>query len=330
VVVVSDGNIAPYYAERVSNSIRKAGLPVRVQLIPAGEEFKTLETVAGLWRVFLEAGLDRKSTVVALGGGVVSDLAGFAASTFMRGCPWVVVPTTLLSMVDASLGGKTGFDLPEGKNLVGAFHPPRLVLSDPQVLATLPDAEMRSGLAEVIKHGIISDPELFAMCAQGYEAIMDDLPRIVRRAIAVKALVIEKDPFEKGIRAALNLGHTIGHAVEIVSGFTLRHGESVAIGMVVEARLAEYLSLAASGLAEKISTVLAEIGLPVAIPANMSVDSLIAHMKFDKKKSNNIVRFALPINIGAVDPSVPVADLEGILSAEFLYSLGSEMKKQSE
>ena len=320
VVVISDVNVAPFYAERVLKSIREAGLAAQVQLIRAGEEHKTLETVAGLWRGYLESGLDRKSTVVALGGGVVGDLAGFAASTFMRGCAWVVVPTTLLSMVDASLGGKTGFDLPEGKNLVGAFHPPRLVLADPELLATLPEAELRSGLAEVVKHGIISDTELFALCAQGYQALLMDLPRVVRRAMAVKVLVIDKDPFEKGSRAALNLGHTVGHALEIVSEFSLRHGEAVAIGMVVEARLAEHLLLAASGLARRIASVLSGVGLPIEIPANMPVDLILKSMKFDKKKSNNVVRFALPVDIGVVEPSVPVSDLEGIFSSEFLYS----------
>lgn len=320
VFVVTDENIAPLYAERVLKSIHQAGLVARMQVIPAGEDYKTIETVVSMWRGFLEAGLDRKSTVLALGGGVLSDLAGFAAATFMRGCPWVVVPTTLLSMVDASLGGKTGFDLPEGKNLVGAFYPPRFVLADPEVLSSLPVAEIRSGLAEVVKHGIILDPELFALCANGYAAVMLDLPRVVRRAMAVKVQVIEQDPFEKGIRAALNLGHTVGHAVEIASEFGLRHGEAVAIGMVVEARLAEHLSLTTPGLASQIAFVLNNLGLPTVVPSSLSVASIIWRMKFDKKKSNNIVRFALPISIGTVEPSVSVADLEAIFSPDFLYS----------
>jgi hypothetical protein len=160
VLVISDTNVAPRYAGRVLSSLQSAGYQASQQVIPAGEIYKNLETVESLWRGCLEAGLDRKSTVVALGGGVVGDLAGFTAATFMRGCNWVAVPTTLLAMVDASLGGKTGFDLPEGKNLVGAFHPPRLVLADPDVLSTLPDRELRAGRAEVVKHGVIADPEL--------------------------------------------------------------------------------------------------------------------------------------------------------------------------
>ncbi len=316
VAVVCDENVAPHYADRVVNSLKSAGYHASTVIIPAGEGYKTIETVSGLWRGFLEAGLDRKSTVVALGGGVVGDMAGFAAATFMRGCAWVAVPTTLLAMVDASMGGKTGFDLPEGKNLVGAFYPPRLVLSDPQVLNTLPEAELRSGLAEVVKHGVIADPELFELCAQGYAAIKSDFPQIVRRAMGVKVRVIEQDPFEKGIRAALNLGHTVGHAVEIVSEFGLRHGEAVAIGMVAEARMAEKLGLTegGSGLSERISAVLTGIGLPTEIPADLALKSIIHSMKFDKKKANNVIRFALPVEIGWVEPSVPVADLEMIFT----------------
>ena len=175
VLVVSDTNVAPLYAERVLSSLQTAGYTTSSLVIPAGEEHKTLETVSSIWRGCLEAGLDRKSTVLALGGGVVGDLAGFAASTFMRGMPWVNVPTTVLSMVDASMGGKTGFDLPEGKNLIGAFHPPRLVLADPNTLSTLPDSEFRSGLAEVVKHGVIADPDLFELCSHGIEQVKENL-----------------------------------------------------------------------------------------------------------------------------------------------------------
>jgi 3-dehydroquinate synthase len=315
-VIVSDTNIAPLYADRVMQSLTETGFSVRVLTIPAGEEHKTLETVANMWRAFLEAGLDRQSIVVALGGGVVGDLAGFAAATFMRGCQWVAAPTTLLSMVDASMGGKTGFDLPEGKNLVGAFYPPRLVLADPQVLSTLPEQELVSGLAEVVKHGIISDPELFDLCAQGLDAVKADLPEIVRRAMGVKVQVIEQDPFEKGIRAALNLGHTVGHAVEIVSRFQLRHGEAIAIGLVAEAKLAEKMGLteASDGLSNRIKTVLTGLCLPTEIPADLPVPAIIQSMRVDKKKERHVVKFALPIKIGKVQVGVAVTDLEGVLA----------------
>src|SRR5574341_526988 len=212
--IVTDENVAEFYAEKIMTSLRNAGMVSNLFSIPAGEDYKTLDTVNRIWRAFLSAGLDRKSTGIAFGGGVIGDLAGFAASTFMRGVNWVGIPTTLLAMVDASLGGKTGFDLPEGKNLIGSFYPPRLVLADPQALKTWPEGEFRSGMAEVVKHGLISDPELFAQCCRGLDWVKANLEEIVKRAMAVKIKVIEADPFEKGIRAWLNLGHTVGHAVD--------------------------------------------------------------------------------------------------------------------
>ncbi|HSL46755.1 MAG TPA: 3-dehydroquinate synthase [Anaerolineales bacterium] len=311
-IVVTDENVAALHAERVIDALRGAGFVPSLITVPAGEAYKTLETVQQLWQGFLQAGLDRKSTVIALGGGVIGDMAGFAASTYMRGIPWVCVPTTLLSMVDASLGGKTGFDLPQGKNLIGSFYPPRLVLADPLVLKTLPGAEFISGLAEVVKHGIISDPELFDLCARGMDCIKDDLEQIVRRAMAVKIKVIEEDPYEKGFRAALNLGHTVGHAVELVSKFELRHGEAVAIGMVAEAKLAERLSVAEKGLSDIIGEVLINLGLPVRIPEELSRERLIQVMRVDKKKHAKAIRFALPAEIGRVE-LVEVTDLESVL-----------------
>lgn len=316
VAVVTESNVGPLYAQRAEQSLRAAGYDdLTVITVPAGEPSKTLETVQDVWRGFLRAGLDRKSTVVALGGGVTGDMAGFAASAYMRGIPWVGLPSSLLSMVDASLGGKTGVDLPEGKNLIGAFHPPSLVLADPNLLASLPEAELRSGLAEVVKHGIISDPGLFETCAAGYAAVKSDLAGIVRRAMAVKIAVIEADPYERGIRAALNLGHTVGHAVELVSGFKLRHGEAIAIGTLVEARLAERLGLAASGLSEEIGVVLEQLGLPTRIPADMRHDAIVSAMKIDKKKAAGVVRFALPVRIGEVRVGVAVEDLESIFES---------------
>lgn len=313
VLVVSDTNVAPLYAKRTLKSLQAAGYAASQLVIPAGEAHKNLETVASLWRGCLEAGLDRKSTVVALGGGVVGDLAGFAAATFMRGCNWVAVPTTLLAMVDASMGGKTGFDLPEGKNLVGAFHPPRLVLADPDVLSTLPERELRSGLAEVVKHGVIADPGLFDLCAQGWGAVTVRLAEVVRRGMAVKVNIIEEDPYEQGVRAALNLGHTIGHAVELVSGFSLLHGEAVAIGMVAEARLAERLTVASRGTSPALAETLSALGLPVEIPKNFTHDELIRAMKMDKKKAAGVVRFALPVKIGVVKVGVEIENLEDVL-----------------
>jgi 3-dehydroquinate synthetase len=214
-IIVTDENVAKFHLEKTQLALQVSGIEPKSVIIPAGEEHKNLETVSFLWKSFLEHGLDRKSTVIALGGGVIGDLSGFAASTYMRGIAWVGVPTTLLSMVDASLGGKTGFDLPEGKNLIGSFYPPKLVLADPSLLLTLPEVELISGMAEVVKHGVISDPKLFNLCGRGLHWVKDNLEEIVKRAMAVKIKVIEEDPYEKGIRAALNLGHTVGHAIEL-------------------------------------------------------------------------------------------------------------------
>ncbi len=308
-ILVTDENVSRLHAAPVLDSLRRLGCQPKMTVIAGGESCKTLETVSGLWQEFSRAGLDRKSTVIALGGGVVGDLAGFAASTFMRGIPWICLPTTLLSMVDASIGGKTGFDLPQAKNMIGSFHAPRLVLIDPGALATLPEAEFRAGLAEVVKHGVIADQQLFELCAQGAALVREHLQEILRRAVAVKVRIIEADPYEKGERAALNLGHTVGHALEVASGFSIRHGEAVAIGMVAEAALAERLSIARKGLSEVIANALSGLGLPISIPREFSREEMMAAMCNDKKKAGGVVRFALPADIGQVRVNVEVRDL---------------------
>jgi 3-dehydroquinate synthase len=306
-IIVTDENVAKFHLQKL-----QAALNARAVVIPAGEEHKNLETISHLWKSFLENGLDRKSTVIALGGGVVGDMVGFAAATYMRGIDWIGVPTTLLAMVDSSLGGKTGFDLPQGKNLVGAFHPPKLVLADPSLLLTLPERELRAGMAEVVKHGIISDPDLFAMCNRGMDWVKANLEEVVKRAMAVKIKVIEDDPYEKGFRAALNLGHTVGHAVELVSGFQLRHGEAIAIGMAVEATYAARIGLAGSGVVKAVQDSLSALNLPIAIPKEMPREEIIRAMRVDKKKNAKVIRFALPVEIGKVE-LVDVSDLEEVL-----------------
>jgi len=308
-IIVTDENIAKHHLEKIKRAI---GVEARAIIIPAGEEHKNLETVSRLWKAFLENGLDRKSTVIALGGGVISDMSGFAAATYMRGINWIGIPTTLLSMVDASLGGKTGIDLPEGKNLIGSFYPPKLVLADPSLLLTLPERELISGMAEVVKHGIISDPELFELCSRGMDWVKANLEEIVKRAMAVKIKVIEEDPYERAFRAALNLGHTVGHAVELTSKFDLRHGEAVAIGTVVEAKYAEQIGIAEKGLADKIAGTMSALGLPIQIPDEMPREKIIAAMRVDKKKTAKAIRFALPVKIGKVE-LVNVSDLESVL-----------------
>lgn len=309
VMLVSDENVGELYVDRVIESLTKVGYKTQKIIIPPGEKYKTLETVSKLWDAFLSAKIERKSTVLALGGGVVGDLAGFAAATILRGVPWVVLPTSLLAMVDASLGGKTGFDPPAGKNLVGAFHAPRLVVADPDVLSTLPEEEFISGMAEVIKHGVIQDPVLFSCCED-----LGDLAELVSRAMGVKVRIIQEDPYEQGIRAALNLGHTVGHGVEKVSGFEIRHGEGVAIGMVIEARMAEKIGIAESGLADKIATMLDAVGLPTEIPPDLDRQAIIDVMKLDKKRARGQVLFALPTKIGDVKVGVEVEGWETVIS----------------
>jgi 3-dehydroquinate synthase len=316
ILIVSDENVAPLYSDRVKTSLRAEDYLTNEIVIAPGEEHKTIETVAALWRECLKANLDRKSTLVALGGGVIGDLTGFAAATFMRGCNWVAVPTSLLAMVDASIGGKTGVDLMEGKNLVGAFHPPRFVLVDPDVLVSLPPRELQAGFAEVVKHGVIADPILFDLCQQGWEVVSNNHPEVVRRGLAVKVRVIEEDPYEKGYRAALNFGHTVGHAVEHVSNYSLLHGEAVAIGMVAEANYAERINKADEGLADLITETLIGLGLPVKIPEELPRTELVRVMKEDKKKSRGIIHFALPVKIGEVKVGIAVDDLNDVLEDE--------------
>jgi 3-dehydroquinate synthase len=306
-IIVTDENVAKFHLEKVQSMLNAKSV-----IVPAGEEHKNLETISRLWNAFLENGLDRRSTVIALGGGVIGDMAGFAASTYMRGILWIGLPTTLLSMVDASLGGKTGFDLPEGKNLIGSFYPPKLVLADPSLLLTLPERELISGMAEVVKHGIISDPDLFMMCNRGMDWVKSNLEEVVKRAMAVKIQVIEEDPYEKGIRAALNLGHTVGHAVELVSKFKLRHGEAIAIGTVAEAKYAVRAGLAGPGLVDAVAETFKSLGLPVQIPDEMPREEIIRAMRVDKKKNAKAIRFALPVEIGKVE-LVEVTDLESVL-----------------
>lgn len=316
VAVVSDSNVAPLYGERVLKSLSDAGYSAEMVVFSAGEQNKTLETIAGFWQSFLNLGMDRKSTVVALGGGVTGDLAGYAAASYLRGVAWVGVPTSLLAMADSSLGGKTGFDLPQGKNLIGAFHPPHLVLADPETLASLPQRELRSGLGEVVKSGLIADKELFEICSQGWEKVETRLDEIVRRSMAVKIEVIEADPYEKGFRAALNLGHTVGHAIELASGFELFHGEAISIGLVIVTEMAEKLRVARSGLANEIRQTLVGLGLPVDVPAGMNPKAILQAVGVDKKKAAGKIKFILPVKPGLVQVGVEVEGWQELVLSE--------------
>jgi shikimate kinase / 3-dehydroquinate synthase len=315
VVLVSDQNTAHYYEKRILSSLRQAGFTCHSIVLPLGESAKNLESVTHLWQSFLEARLDRKSTVLALGGGVVTDLAGFAAATYLRGIAWAVVSSTLLGMVDASLGGKTGIDLPQGKNLVGSFHAPRLVIAFPELLASLPDIELKNGLAEVVKHGIIGDPVLFEECGQGWGTLFSqsapsNWAGILARAIAVKIRILIEDPFEQGRRGVLNYGHTIGHAIEQASGYRLRHGEAVAIGMAVEARIGEKIGITQPGLAKKICDVLEKLDLPTKIPSGLDPTVIRRSLQVDKKNRSGKARLSLPISIGEANEGYEIEEKE--------------------
>ncbi|MER2597946.1 MAG: 3-dehydroquinate synthase [Caldilineales bacterium] len=311
--VVSQPAIAAAHGERLMSSLRAGGFDPVLLPIPAGEAHKTLETVATLYDAFLAAELDRHSPVVALGGGVVGDVAGFAAASYLRGVPFVQIPTSLLAMVDASVGGKTGVDLPQGKNLVGAFKQPALVLLDVETLQTLPSAEFRSGLAEIVKHGIIGDPGLFEVVEGSARLTLEEL---VTRAVQVKIAVVQQDPFEQGRRAVLNLGHTFGHALETLSHYTLRHGEAVSIGLVMAAYLAARLELCAAELPARVESALARLGLPVRAPG-FAPQAVLAAMQTDKKRAHGRLRFVLPRAIGdvALFGQVTAEDVLAVLAA---------------
>lgn len=310
IMLVSDTNVSSLYGEQVTRALEAAGYEVSSVNITPGEKQKNIATVSNIWDACAKTGLERSSTIVALGGGVVGDLAGFAAATYMRGIAWVNVPTTLLAMVDSSIGGKTGANLPQGKNLIGAFHAPQLVYTDPILLRTLPEREYLSGLGETVKHGIITDPELFELCAEGLEAIKQNTTRLVRQAAAVKVRIIEEDPFERGLRQSLNLGHTIGHGVELAGKLTMSHGQAVAIGTVVEAKLAEYIGLARPGLSQELSTVFHNLGLNTSIPKAIDINNIVEIMKHDKKSKNHTLRFALPQEVGKVKYGVEIPNWE--------------------
>jgi len=255
----------------------------------------------------LISGLGRDAAVIALGGGVVGDLAGFVAATYMRGIPVVQIPTTLLAMIDASIGGKTGIDTPAGKNLVGAFHHPAGVLVDPQLLDTLPLKEFRAGIAELIKYGAIADQPYFAEVEAALPELLsaqrrssDRLRSIIVRSIEIKSEIVSRDERENGLRKVLNFGHTIGHAVELISGYSLLHGEAVAIGMALEGAVAERIGLARAGTAGEITRVLELAGLPTTLPPTVSLDAVIEAMRSDKKRRRATTMFSLPLRIGAM------------------------------
>lgn len=302
--VVSDSHVGPLYGEAVTATLVRAGLRAELLTFPAGEASKNRDTWAMLGDRLLAHHFGRDAAVVALGGGVVGDLAGFVAATYLRGIPYVQAPTSLLAMIDSSIGGKTGIDVPAGKNLVGAFLQPRFVLADLDVLTTLPPPQVAAGMAEAVKHGVIADADYFALLErESAAATARDgavLQEVVRRSVEIKAQVVAQDERESGVRAVLNFGHTVAHAIEARAGFTASHGEAVAVGMVVEARLGETLGVTAPGTADRIAVALARYHLPLGLPRAVGPTELLDAMRHDKKARAAEIRFALPSRIGAM------------------------------
>jgi 3-dehydroquinate synthase len=319
VVIVTVPGVGRRYAARLSRSLRGAGLRVKKIVVPDGDATKNLRQLGQLYDAFLEIGLDRSSAVVALGGGMVGDLAGFAAASYLRGIPFVQVPTTILSMVDASIGGKTGVNLKQGKNLVGAFHQPRLVWIDTAMLRSLPRKDRAAGMSEVIKAGAIWDARLFARLERDVTKALDLDPQalvpILSRACAIKAEVVSLDERESGLRMLLNFGHTMGHAVEKKLGYRkVLHGEAVAMGMAFAARRSEQLGFAPEGTGERLENLLAACELPVDLPS-FPRRAYLSGLQVDKKKRDRRIQFVVLRKIGEAE-MVPLTPAEVYPAAE--------------
>lgn len=330
--VIAPEGLRTTIARRVHGELRDAGLRAELITFDDRESNKTRETWAALTDRMLELELGRDSCVVAVGGGVTGDVAGFVAATYMRGVPFVQVPTTLLAMIDASVGGKTGVDTPAGKNLAGVFHEPAVVIADPAALESLPPDQLRSGLAEAVKHGAILDADYFRWIADHADDLLAfdaaALEHLVARSIELKAAVVSEDPFERGRRAILNFGHTIGHALERFAGYTIPHGFAVAIGMCMEAALGRSVGVTEEGATEALEVLLGRLGLPVR--ADLDPAALLDTMRIDKKARDARPRFVLLQRIGAcatdahgtwthaVDPDALLAILDAASPPHFV------------
>lgn len=317
--IFSDDAIMRLHGKAVEDSLGTAGFSVTRVDLPEGESAKTLAVAERSWDALLAAGLDRSSTVLALGGGAVGDLAGFVAATYMRGVNFVQLPTTVLAQVDASIGGKTAVDHPLAKNLIGAFHQPRLVLVDPLAVRTLPERDFRSGVAEIVKHGVVLDADYFAELERDHAALLardvDVLERVIAGSCRLKADVVERDEREAELRNVLNYGHTIGHAIEAASGYAAyTHGEAVSLGMVAEARLARRLGIADAETLARQERLLAALGLPIRMRP-LDGDAVLAAMTRDKKSRDGRVPFVLAPRIGAfrLVYDVKPADVRAVL-----------------
>jgi 3-dehydroquinate synthase len=320
--MITDSTVADLHGQRVQGVFTTRGLTTDVITLPAGEATKDINTIHSICEQMLRLGADRTAALIALGGGVVGDIAGFVASIYMRGIPYVQIPTTLLAQVDSSIGGKTGIDLPRAKNILGTFYQPKGVFIDLDFLKTLPSSELRTGLAEVIKYGIIEDPELFGILKSKAEAItsldLDLLQKIVIRSCRIKKEIVETDEHEKGVRRILNFGHTIGHAIEAESGYAVAHGDAIAMGMVAAAIISERLNHLPAGDCERIIALIRAMGLPDSIPSHLTAAGIYARLYGDKKKAGDTLHFVLLKKIGtpfvtnAVPPELITETIQGL------------------
>lgn len=320
-VIITDSTVAHLYGEKLLKGFKRQDLKAHLIPFPAGEEHKNRETKAMLEDEMLRLKMGRDSAVIALGGGVVGDVAGFVAATYNRGIPYVQVPTTLVACVDSSIGGKTAVDTPYGKNLIGAFHQPKGVYIDVRTLGTLPESEIREGLAEVIKYGVIRDEELFGFLEENVTLVFsfdtDVLTHIIKRSCEIKGRIVELDEKESNLRKILNFGHTIGHAVESLSDYRVSHGRAISIGMVAEGKIALEMGLWKRGEFNRLTSLLKKAGLPTEFPSSLNVDRIIETMKLDKKARSGKIEMVLPKRLGdmaEIDGSYGIRVEEGLIS----------------
>ncbi len=319
-VVITDSNVGRLHGDKLITVMQGVGLHADLIEFPAGEASKNINTVLAVVKKLLDLGADRKSLLVAFGGGVVGDMVGFIASVFMRAVPYIQIPTTLIAQVDSSVGGKTAVDLPYGKNLLGTFYQPRAVFADLSYLATLPEKEFINGLAEIIKYGVIDDEKILRLLEDNIDSLkkrdMLLLLRIVESCCRIKKSIVEIDEKEQGLRQILNYGHTLGHALEAQSDFAVTHGEGVALGMIAAARISEKTGYLESAARERIEYLIQKAGLPCRLPGGLPVAKVIARLKMDKKKEGDVVHFVLlkkiglPFVNGGIDDAVITAVME--------------------
>lgn len=323
VTIISNMQIAEKYLKTLKKSLENESILCNSIIIKAGERYKTLKSIQQIYTEMISQGLDRHSCVISLGGGVIGDMAGFAASTYLRGIDFIQIPTTLLAQVDASVGGKVGVDLPEGKNLVGAFYQPKAVIIDVDTLKSLPKREIACGMAEIIKHGFIRDEKLLEYLESHVKEIQKNDPKILIELVKwnckIKASVVEKDEKESGLRAILNYGHTVGHAFEAISGYgKYHHGEAVALGMVAAGEIARLTGRIGKEICERQKKILSLYGLPIKAKERINIDAVIDTLKHDKKCIGGKIRFVLLKGIGDTDivDNIDIAMVKDTISRE--------------